>query len=83
MQTNDDNIEKDTQTEETTSRDKWTQHPPGVDALPFGGSSPFWIVDVSFVHYKVLTVCDISVTHNGWPLGYSYSMVGCYPLSSQ
>ena len=41
VQTNDDNIEKDTQTEETTSRDKWTQHPAGVDAQPFGGLTVF------------------------------------------
>ena len=37
VQTNDDNVEKDTQTEETTTRDKWTQHPAGVDVKPFGG----------------------------------------------
>ena len=37
VQTNDDNIEKDIQTEEVTNRDKWTQHPAGVDVQPFGG----------------------------------------------
>jgi len=37
VQTNDDNIEKEIQTEETTNRDKWTQHPAGVDVQPFGG----------------------------------------------
>ena len=37
MQTHDDDVEKDSQTEEITSRDKWTQHPTGVDLAPFGG----------------------------------------------
>jgi len=46
VQTNDDNIEKDVQTEETTTIDKWTQHPAGVDSLPFGGLSLFWLVSV-------------------------------------
>jgi len=37
VQTHDDDVEKDSQTEEITSRDKWTQHPTGVDLAPFGG----------------------------------------------
>jgi len=37
VQTNDDNIERDAQTEEITHRDKWTQHPSGVEVQPFGG----------------------------------------------
>ena len=48
MQTNDDNIEKDTQTEETTNRDKWTQHPAGVDAQTFGGFMKFLLSIVFF-----------------------------------
>lgn len=37
MQTNDDNIDKDVQTEDVTTRDVWTQHPSGVDTPAFGG----------------------------------------------
>jgi len=48
VQTNDDNIEKDTQTEETTNRDKWTQHPAGVDAQTFGGFMKFLLSIVFF-----------------------------------
>ena len=50
MQTNDDNIEKEIQTEEMTNRDKWTQHPAGVDAEPFGGLNVFLMLKVTFVH---------------------------------
>jgi len=37
VQTNDDNLDKETQTEEITNKEKWVQHPAGVDMQPFGG----------------------------------------------
>ena len=54
MQTHDDDLDKDSQTDDITSRDKWTQHPTGVDLKPFGGRSEIletgikdWHLDLS------------------------------------
>ena len=54
VQTNDDNIDKDTETEEITTRDKWTQHPAGVDVQPFGGFQTFWLV-AKMLHFYHLS----------------------------
>lgn len=55
VQTNDDNIERDTQTEEITHRDKWTQHPSGVEVQPFGGLEIICLMKVLnfYVHFCV------------------------------
>jgi len=54
VQTHDDDIEKDSQTEEISYRDKWTQHPTGVDLKPFGGRTLFvWWLKSLICHCRV------------------------------
>lgn len=37
VQCNEDNVERDTQTEDADTTDKWTQHPPETSAASGGG----------------------------------------------
>lgn len=69
VQTNDDNIEKDSQTEEITHREKWTQHPAGVDVRPFGGTPIFTLFCCKCFSMQISGFVSIDALH---------FLAGCY-----
>lgn len=62
VQTNDDNVDRDIQTEEVDARQKWTQHPP-EDFKGYGSRCLLLILGIKNPAYDVRNkVCLLSLT---------------------
>ena len=72
MQTNEDDIECDTQTEETEVCDKWSQHPP--EDFNCAGGTVYYVLKVQnivtqnvTIGIRLLCVTTTSIIHHSSP----------------